>query len=81
MAVSHSIRDRLIETFNDTNSYMHERDPKRIYYFSMEYLMGRFMQATLINLKLTTQYKKALFQIGFELESLFDYESDPGLVS
>lgn len=42
-AVAHSIRDRLIETYNDTNSYIHKKQPKRLYYFSMEYLMGRYL--------------------------------------
>jgi starch phosphorylase len=42
-AVSHSLRDRLIESFNDTQNYCHEQDVKRIYYISIEFLIGRCM--------------------------------------
>ena len=42
-AVAHSIRDRLIESFNDTQQYMHNEDVKRVYYLSLEYLLGRVM--------------------------------------
>ena len=39
-AVSHSVRDRLIESFNDTQQYMHHVDAKRVYYMSLEFLLG-----------------------------------------
>ena len=40
-ATAYSVRDRLVESWNDTNQHMHEQDPKRIYYMSLEYLLGR----------------------------------------
>ena len=40
MAASLSVRDRLIESWNDTNQHYREVDPKRVYYLSMEFLMG-----------------------------------------
>ena len=40
-ATSLSVRDRLIESWNDTQQYFREQDPKRVYYLSMEFLMGR----------------------------------------
>lgn len=40
-AVSHSVRDRLIEAFNDTYAYFTAKDTKYVYYLSLEYLIGR----------------------------------------
>ena len=60
MAVAHSIRDRLIESFNDTQQYMHVEDVKRVYYMSLEFLLGRAMQNALVNLRLEQNYSDAL---------------------
>lgn len=40
-AAAFSVRDRLIETLNDTNAFFHEKDVKRAYYLSLEFLLGR----------------------------------------
>jgi glucan phosphorylase len=39
-AVAHSARDRLIESWNDTEQHFQKVNPKRVYYLSMEFLMG-----------------------------------------
>ena len=79
MAVSHSIRDRLIESFNDTQQYMHHVDAKRVYYMSLEFLLGRAMQNSLVNLSLESNYREALLELGYNLESLYGEEHDPAL--
>lgn len=79
MAVSHSIRDRLIESFNDTQQYMHHQDAKRVYYLSLEFLLGRWMQTSLVNLTLESNYKEALLELGYNLETLYGEEHDPAL--
>lgn len=78
-AVAHSLRDRLIETFNDTQQYMHHQDVKRVYYLSLEFLLGRAMQNTLVNLQLEKAYSEALMDLGYQLETLYDEEIDPAL--
>lgn len=40
-ALAHSVRDRLIERWHDTHQYFKKKDPKRIYFLSLEFLMGR----------------------------------------
>lgn len=40
-AASYAVRDRLIESWNDTNQWYRQSDPKRVYYLSMEFLMVR----------------------------------------
>ena len=49
-AAAHSLRDRLIERWNDTQAWIKHKDPKRVYYLSMEFLMGRTFLNALHNL-------------------------------
>jgi len=78
-AASLSVRDRLMESLNDTNAYFDEQDPKRCYYLSAEYLMGRYMQNALANLDIEDNYKKALEELGCKMEELYELEADPAL--
>jgi len=78
-AAALSIRDRLVEVFNDTNASFFKVDPKRIYYLSFEFLIGRAMQNALINLGIEGAYKDALKDVGFNLEELYEHEHDAAL--
>lgn len=78
-AVAYSVRDRLIEFWNDTNQYFHEHDPKRTYYLSIEYLMGRTLQNAVLSLNLEDTYHLALKEMGYALENLYEKEVDAGL--
>ena len=40
-AAAYAVRDRLLESWNDTQQYHQSVDAKRVYYFSLEFLMGR----------------------------------------
>ena len=52
---------------------------KRVYYMSMEFLMGRSLKNTLYNLSITEQTKKALDSFGVSLDRLYELEPDAGL--
>jgi starch phosphorylase len=78
-AASLSVRDRLIEAWNDTQQYHTSKDVKRVYYFSLEFLMGRMMQNMLVNIDMEEQYKSALMDIGYDLENLYEAETDAAL--
>lgn len=78
-ATAHSVRDRLIESWNDTNQYFDSQDVKRVNYLSLEFLMGRFLQNNLANMDLETNYKEAVKEMGFAMEDLFLTEKDPAL--
>ena len=78
-AAALSIRDRLIESWNDTQNTFTADDCKRIYYMSLEFLMGRSMKNALVNLNLERRYRDALEELGFKLEELYEEEVDPGL--
>lgn len=55
------------------------RESKRVYYLSMEFLMGRSLKNTLYSLGLTQLAEEALKDFGVKLEKLYDCEPDPGL--
>jgi glycogen phosphorylase len=50
-----------------------------VYYFSLEFLMGRMMQNALVNIDMEDKYKASLMDIGYKLEDLYEQESDAGL--
>lgn len=52
---------------------------KRIYYMCMEFLLGRSLKTNLNNLGLSGAYEKALKQLGFSLDDLYECEPDAGL--
>eukprot|EP01133_Synstelium_polycarpum_P015419 gene15419-18287_t len=76
---AYSVRDRLIERWNETQQYYTEQDPKRVYYLSMEFLMGRTLQNAIYNMNLKDEYHSALLEFGFELEDLYEEEKDAAL--
>ena len=78
-AAAHSVRDRLMESFNDTNAHWDEVQPKRGYYLSMEYLMGRYLHNALLNMDLEEPFREAVRELGFTLEELLTQEPDPAL--
>ena len=78
-ATAYSTRDRLIESWNDTQQYFHDQDPKRVYYLSMEFLVGRSLLNALYNLNLKGLYREALEQLGYNLEIIKERERDAAL--
>ena len=79
LATAHSVRDRLIEAWNDTNTWFKEEDPKRAYYLSMEYLQGRALKNALYNLDIESRYREALRELGYDLETVQESERDAAL--
>nr|CAI6834496.1 ASB_HP1_G0056720.mRNA.1.CDS.1 [Saccharomyces cerevisiae] len=91
-AASMSIRDNLVIDWNKTQQKFTTRDPKRVYYLSLEFLMGRALDNALINMKIEDpedpaaskgkpreMIKGALDDLGFKLEDVLDQEPDAGL--
>lgn len=78
-ALGHTVRDFLIDRLNVTNERYLNEDPKKIYYFSLEFLMGRTLMNALINLGLYDIIKQMIGSFGFDLESILEFEMDAGL--
>jgi starch phosphorylase len=78
-ATAYSVRDRLVESWNDTQQQFCEQDPKTVYFMSMEYLFGRMLQNALVNTGQETHFNEALEDIGYDLKSIYEEEHEPGL--
>ena len=78
-AAAHSLRDRLIERWNDTQAWIKHKDPKRVYYLSMEFLMGRTFLNALHNLGVMQPYQHALSGLGYDMEKVQQAERDAAL--
>ena len=78
-ALAIAIRDRLIERWINTQQRYHKQNLKRVYYLSMEFLIGRLLGTNIINLGLWDEVKKAADDLGFDLEQARDCEADAGL--
>ncbi|QRW23132.1 starch phosphorylase [Rhizoctonia solani] len=78
-AVAYATRDELIVNWNDTQMNYTRKAPKRAYYLSLEWLMGRTLDNALLNLGLKDKYRDATNKLGFNLEDLLEHERDAGL--
>lgn len=78
-AVVHSIRDILALRYNLFQAQAKRQESKRVYYLCLEFLVGRSMRNNLMNLNIESTYRRALKELGFELNDLYEYEADPGL--
>ncbi|KLO16468.1 glycosyltransferase family 35 protein [Schizopora paradoxa] len=78
-AVALSVRDDLIANWNETQLYTTNKTPKRAYYLSLEFLMGRTLDNALLNLGLKQKYNEGVEKLGFNLEDIVDCERDAAL--
>ena len=78
-AVSLAVKDVVIDNWLLTQKQYEKDDPKIVYYLSMEFLMGRALGNNLINLCAYKEVKEALDELGLDLNTFEDQESDPAL--
>ncbi|SCU97832.1 LAMI_0F11628g1_1 [Lachancea mirantina] len=86
-ATSNSVRDNLVIDWNLTQQRQTARDKKRVYYLSLEFLMGRALDNALINMQTDTSssgesremVKGAIGDLGFKLEDVLKQEPDAAL--
>lgn len=78
-AVSYAIKDVIIDDWIATQKQFDETGAKKVYYLSMEFLMGRALGNNIINLGAKKAVKEALEELGFDLNAIEDQEPDPAL--
>ena len=78
-ALALAVRDRLVERWIATQQTHHKQNVKRIYYLSLEFLIGRLLGNNVINLKLEDTCRAAMSEMGLQWEALRDHEVDAGL--
>ncbi|MDD2714488.1 MAG: glycogen/starch/alpha-glucan phosphorylase [Candidatus Wallbacteria bacterium] len=79
MSCAYSIRNRVVERWSLTQNHYYYTDAKRVYYLSLEFLIGQLMGNNLYNLEVYDRYAQALKGLGFDIERLRDLEKDAGL--
>ncbi|AEH54409.1 glycogen/starch/alpha-glucan phosphorylase [Heyndrickxia coagulans 2-6] len=65
--------------WRNTNQRYLEKGEKQVYYFSMEFLLGRMLKSNLFNLGILDTVRAGLQEMGMELEALEQVELDAGL--
>ena len=78
-AFSLTIRDYIAENWITTQKKYIDSDAKKVYYLSLEYLMGSLLGKSLINLGLYEVCQEAFTELGFNIDKIIELEPDVGL--
>lgn len=78
-AVSYAVKDQVITNWMDTQEEYEKKDPKIVYYLSMEFLMGRALGNMMINLQAYNDARDALLELGVDINVIEDQEPDAAL--
>ena len=78
-AVGHAVNEMIVDDWIATQKEMDRKNSKRLYYLSMEFLMGRALGNNIINMRVQKEVREALDELGFDLNVIEDQEPDPAL--
>ena len=78
-AVSYAVKDAIVDNWIKTQEAYDEKDPKIVYYMSMEFLMGRALGNNMINLMAYKEFSEALEELGLDINVIEDQEPDAAL--
>ncbi|OQW93964.1 MAG: glycogen phosphorylase [Beggiatoa sp. IS2] len=77
--VAHTLRDRLVERWRKTMSNYYQQDVKRIYYLSLEFLIGRSLKNSMLSMGIYEECLQALAELGLPEQRILELEPDPAL--
>eukprot|EP00092_Neocalanus_flemingeri_P007646 GFUD01008254.1.p1 GENE.GFUD01008254.1~~GFUD01008254.1.p1 ORF type:complete len:852 (-),score=230.62 GFUD01008254.1:176-2731(-) len=78
-SLANVVKDHLVSRWIRTQQHYYETDPKRVYYLSLEFYMGRSLTNTMINLGIQGACDEAMYQMGMDIEDIESFEEDAGL--
>ena len=78
-AVALAVRDRLVDNWMTTTRGYYDRDQKRVYYLSLEFLIGRLLNNSLANLGVVDVCREGLSDLGLDLDAIINVEPDAAL--
>nr|WP_174165541.1 glycogen/starch/alpha-glucan phosphorylase [Chlamydia serpentis] len=78
-AVAKTVMEWLAKGWLKTQNGYYKNDVKRVYYLSMEFLLGRSLKSNLLNLGILDLVRKALKTLNYDFDHLIDMEADAGL--
>ena len=78
-ASAHAVRDQLIEKHLKTTDECIAQDPKRLYYLSLEFLIGRTLSNAALNMGIEPALRSSLKALGQDIETVEENEIDAAL--
>ena len=78
-AVASTVRDQIMQKYLIAREERKATKSKRLYYLSVEFLMGRSMYCNMLNLVSTDVYREALSELGINMDDVLREEPEPGL--
>ena len=78
-ALAYALRDIMVEKWIKTQKTFYAKKKKRVYYLSLEFLIGRSLGNSIINLGLYDEVKQAVAELGFSMEEIREQEEDAAL--
>ncbi len=78
-AVAYAVKDYIVDMWMETHKQYEKQDAKTVYYLSMEFLMGRALGNSMINLKAYNEIREALLELGIDPDAIEDTEPDAAL--
>ncbi len=78
-ATATTIRDQIMELWMESRKKVTQGQEKRLYYLSIEFLMGRSLNQNLINMCAQDPYTRALKELGIQITDLMEKEPEPAL--
>ncbi|MDO6585908.1 glycogen/starch/alpha-glucan phosphorylase [Salipiger sp. 1_MG-2023] len=79
MALSYAVRDRIVDAWFKATEKTYETGAKRVYYLSMEFLIGRLLEDGIVNLELVEEAKAALAEFSKDYHEVLSDEPDAAL--
>lgn len=79
LALAIAVRDRIVENWILTQQRYHRKNVKRVYYLSLEFLLGKMLITNILNLKIYPEVKKALKELGLDLDIIAEEEAEAAL--
>ena len=76
IALTLAVRQRLMDRWMATTKRVYQSDVKRVYYLSMEFLIGRLLADTMLNLGMTDLCRAALADLNIDLDEILHEEPD-----
>lgn len=78
-ALASTVRDQIMQKYVIAREERKQANSKRLYYLSVEFLMGRSMYCNMLNLVSTDAYRQAMAELGIDLDKVLKEEPEPGL--
>jgi starch phosphorylase len=78
-ALAGAVRELIAERWVATDEMYNLKRPKRVYYLSMEYLLGRSLKTNLVNLGIESEVRQMLGGLGLDFDKIADTEPDAGI--